>query len=207
MAFYLSDGSIFLHMPRCGGTYVTEVLRRTGVLGKAIGRKHDCPGVVPMDMTVWHRVFIRHPYQFIRSVWALQHAWDWPTWPKHRNDGRWWHPFAEINDPPFEARDDFSEFVWWVATERTGWVTSLYVKFADWPTSDVYDTDWMKDDLPELLYRLGVDPVAARVAMASAAKARNSFPHSDDAHADAIRAFEQAEQTAYRRFGYGKKTT
>jgi hypothetical protein len=207
MAFYLNDGSIFLHMPRCGGTYVTEVLRRTGVLGKAIGLKHDCPGVVPMDMSVPHRVFIRHPYRFIKSVWALQHAWDWPSWPKHTSDGRWWHPFAEINDPPREACDDFSSFVWWVAVEHPGWVTSLYTKFADWPNSDVYDTDRMDIELPALLRRLGVKPTAARLAMASAAKARNSFPRPDDAHHMARVAFREAEQTAYRRFGYGKETS
>jgi len=117
VAIELSNGDIFLHNPRTGGTFVTAVLRKCGVHAGGIGEKHDCPGVVPFDMTVPHHVFVRHPYKWIKSVWSIQHDWDWPRYPKYPE--RWWHPFTEINDPPDEAKEDFEAFVYWIANSRT----------------------------------------------------------------------------------------
>lgn len=206
MAIKLSNGDIFLHNPRTGGTFVTAVLRKCGVHAGGVGEKHDCPGVVPMDMTVPHHVFVRHPYKWIKSVWAIQHDWGWPRYPKY--DYRWWHPFTEINDPPDEAKDDFEAFLYWIANSRRGFVTSIFFKFADWPNSQVYDTDCMDTHLPLMLQRIGVLKAKAKQAIEdveASKKPRNDFPLPPDASAQARAVFANAEHTCFRRFGYGEE--
>lgn len=205
MAIRLSDGSTFLHNPRCGGTFVTAVLRKCGVVEGPVGRKHDCPGVVPMTMTEPLRVFVRHPYDYIRSLFAFQSAHDWPEWPKNSPDDRWWHPWSELNDPPPAVRDNFDAFLRWVANDHAGYVTSCFMKFADWPTSLVYRTDTMDRDLPMMLAEIGVPKEKAKRAIAETegkAKPRNSFAHPPEASNESIAVFEQSEATAYWRFGF-----
>lgn len=173
MALQLTNGDIFLHCPRTGGTYVTAVLRKLGLVAGGIGNKHDCPGVVPINMIARHYVFIRHPLPWIRSVWSWQVAHDWPTWPKSV-PGRWWHPFRELNDTPPDARDDFGYFIEWVARSIPGFASRTFVKFADWPCSHVLCTDRMSTDLPDMLAQLGVEHDRARNAMTACMGSRNA---------------------------------
>jgi hypothetical protein len=178
------------------------------VLGKGIGEKHDCPGVVDMPMTVYHHVFVRDPYKWIKSVWSIQHDWGWPLYPKYEH--RWWHPFREINNPPDKAKVDFEQFLFWLCSEHPGWVTSIFCKFADWPCSVVYDTDDMDRQLPQLLGTIGVPRAVAQEAIQyveAAKKPRNDFPLPPDVSPQCRAVFETAEQTAYRRFGYAQETT
>jgi len=207
MPYRLSDGSIFLHNPRCGGTFADAVFRRLAVRGDGIGEKHDCPGVVPLDMTVPHRVFVRHPYHWIKSVWAWEAGNGWPAYPKYEQ--RWWHPFAEITPVPDEAKT-FEAFLYWIANEHTGFVTSTFMKFANWYNSDVYDTDCMDRHLPILLEKIGVDAERAAKAIAetiAAKKPRNDFPLPEDASPQARAVFYHAEATIFKRFGYAQEKT
>lgn len=205
MAYRLIDNSIYLHTPRTGGTFVAAVLRKLDCIDQAIGRKHDCPGVVPIDMTVPHHVFIRHPYKWIRSVYSFQYEHGWPEWPKNSPADRWWHPFREIRGVPARAREDFDAFLIWLANERPGFVTTTFMKFADWPNAIIYDTDNMQEDLYLMLASIGVSPEVAEAAIESveAERApRNTFPFPDDAGPEALDLFQDSEATAYRRFGY-----
>lgn len=40
MAVILKDGSVFLHIPKTGGTWVTSVLRELGLARCSIGHRH-----------------------------------------------------------------------------------------------------------------------------------------------------------------------
>lgn len=152
MPLELENGTIFLHVPRTGGTFATAVFRELGIVKRSIGRKHDCPGVCDIDMTKPMAVFVRHPYDWIRSVYAYQTANGWPKWPKDVDDGRWWHPFAELNGFPesnlFVGFDDFLE---WLATSAPGFATRTFCKFADWPNATAYDTDDMESALVSIV--------------------------------------------------------
>lgn len=178
MAVRLKNGDVFLHLPRTGGTFVTAVLKRLGLVAGPVGRKHDCPGVVPMDMTVRHFVFIRHPYSLMRSTYSWLEGNRWGPWPKEKDDGRWWHPWSEITKHCESHRDSFEEWLRWVTTERTGYVTRLYSKFANWPcTSFVGRTEWLEDDLEVMLELLGVKRAEALRAMGTVRdKTRNASP-------------------------------
>lgn len=201
MALILSNGSVFLHNPRTGGGFATAVLRKCGVVREGLGAKHDCPGVLPMDMTVPHYVFVREPYAWIRSVYAIQADWGWPTYPKH--ESRWWHPFREINDPPLVAKQHFTAFLAWMMTEHPGWVTRLFTKFADWPNSVVLRTEEMTAALERVVREAGGDPRrVAQVGPTVKAKERHHFTLPADPLPVLIREWKQSEAIAYRRFGY-----
>lgn len=177
MAFRLKNGDMFLHVPRCGGTFVTAVLRELDLIDEAVGLKHDCPGVVPMDMTVRHFVFIRHPYELLRSTYAWLVSNTWGPWPKDE-PGRWWHPWSEITKHCGDNKDTFAAWLRWIIGWRTGYVTRLYSKFANWPcTKFVGRTEWLEDDLVVMLGMLGVSEPDAREAMEKKKKtSKNGAP-------------------------------
>ena len=204
MALELIDGSIFLHLPRTGGTFVTAVLRRLRLVKRAIGNKHDCPGVIPMNMRVPHHVFIRHPYDWIRSVYAYQVATGWPTWPKNKEQ-RWWHPFREICNPPAGARETFNEFLSWVVVYHPGFVTRTFTKFADWPCSIVGKTEHLDTDLRIMLREMGVKGPQIHAAMISARDMRNSYKLPPEPSEAAMSGFLNTEATAIQRWFYGQR--
>lgn len=203
MAYRLIDGSIFLHNPRTGGGTVHAVLKKLGYITGAIGNKHDCPGVVPMDMEVPHYVFVRDPYEWIRSVFAIQAAWGWPTYPKENRPGRWWHPFREINNPPENARQHFGMFLAWMASEHPGWCSRIFTKFADWPNSVVFHTETLIYDLGDLITRIGGNPERIDGALSTMrAKETHQFDLPPDANDAIIRIWRRHEIVAHERFGY-----
>lgn len=204
MALELIDGSIFLHLPRTGGTFVTAVLRRLGLVKRAVGNKHDCPGVIPMNMRVRHYVFIRHPYDWIRSVYAYQAESDWPTWPKQK-ECRWWHPFREINNPPEEAKRDFGAFLHWITFQHAGFASRIFTHFADWPCSYIARTDRMGDGLCDIVAQFGVSGSQYADAAYKAMRSRNSFQMDQEPSEEVLAAFLKSEQTAIQRWFYGER--
>lgn len=199
MAFRLKTGDVFLHLPRTGGTFITSVLRKLNLIEESVGRKHDCPGVVAMDMSVRHFVFIREPYTLMRSTYSWLEGNVWGPWPKEKGDGRWWHPWNEITRHSANHRDSFEQWLRWVMCERTGYVTRLYSKFANWPcTKFVGRTEWLEDDLLVMLGMLGVRRADALGAMAKArGKSVNGSPVKvADASVKGRKMFEESEAGA-----------
>lgn len=165
MALKLTTGDVFLHLPRTGGTFVTAVLRKVGLVEEAVGRKHDCPGVVDMPMGR-HMVFIRHPYALMKSTYGWLEGNRWGPWPKEKGDGRWWHPWSEITKGCDGHRGSFERWLEWVTEERTGYVTRLYSKFANWPCSKMVGrTEWLEEDLLVMLTMLGIRKERVVLAM------------------------------------------
>lgn len=175
MAFTVKGGAVFVHVPRTGGTFVTKVLRELHVAGEPIGLKHDCPGVVPFDMGVSHFVFVRHPYELMKSTYGWLIAKRWGPWPKEK-EGRWWHPWSEITKGCDEVKGSFSRWLQWVLEERTGYVTRLYSKFAGWPCSVVGKTESLEHDLVNMLGMVGVSTGSALVAIGRSRSASNARP-------------------------------
>ena len=68
MAIELKN-SVFIHVPKCGGRSITQILQRFvpnyKVLGDVMYDAHDTPDT---DKQVFG--FIRHPATFIHSIWT-----------------------------------------------------------------------------------------------------------------------------------------
>jgi hypothetical protein len=176
MAFKLTDGSTFIHLPRSGGTFATSVLKRMGVVEEPVGLKHDCPGVVQFDMRRPLYVFVRHPYDLMRSTYAYLKGERWGPWPKEKEQ-RWWHPWSEITKGCDEdSLESFDAWLAWVVRERTGYVTRLYSKFADWPSSVRLKTENIEEELVWLGWQLEVPESRSREVIWRAQSSRNKSP-------------------------------
>jgi hypothetical protein len=204
MAFRLKDGSLFIHVPRTGGTYVTKVLRELDLVVEAVGRKHDCPGVVPFDMRAPHYVFLREPYSLIKSTYSWLQGNVWGPWPKEKGDGRWWHPWSEITKGCESERLSFDRWLRWIVDERTGYVTRLYSKFADWPVSVIGRTERLDLSLLHMLDKMGIKRAASVRAMERAKGAKNGSPLKvEEASEFTQRRFRDSEAGALRLWAKG----
>jgi hypothetical protein len=201
--------AIFIHVPKTGGTWVAEALRRAHLVEASIGPVHATPQEIRADPAYAERpihfAIVRHPVSWYASLWA------------HRMDENW----CEIN-----ATDWFSAASidrWGVLTRRCksatfddfvqrcvnvfpgGWLSSLYDTYITADTR-VGRFETLIDDTITLLEEAGevfderiirrTEPQNVRGSLSSR-RVRGEFTRSilDMIHA--------TEHRSYVRFGYG----
>jgi hypothetical protein len=156
MPLKLADDSLFFHIPRTGGTFITEVLQKLNLVSVTRGHKHDAPGSFPINMHVKHRMFIRDPLNWVIGIWKYQTARDWRGWSTTRIN-RVWHPFLELYPTPEEAQNDPEFFLYWIIDKHPEFVSRTYAKFLDWPTKQfVGTTENLEEDLILMLSEFGI---------------------------------------------------
>lgn len=128
MALRLKN-SVFIHVPKTGGTWITQQLQNAGLVEGETGRAHATPAELA-DAPSWRDgrrrlffCFVRHPLTWYQSYWA------------YRMKNGWHKPSPNEVDAPIrtvqldaECRsDDFETFVR-TCIERypQGWVSHLY---------------------------------------------------------------------------------
>lgn len=154
MALLLKDGSLFLHIPKTGGNWVTEVLYRERLVKAEVGAyKHvDLPhlfagiGHTPRKRLVnWTRnlparalinlhwvqhgkpflfCFVRHPLSWFESWFRYMHQ-DTMRWRDYGNE----HSLADWHPNAMlngTGSPDFNQFVRNVIARRPGYVTELF---------------------------------------------------------------------------------
>jgi len=181
MALIFKGGAVFLHVPKTGGNWVTDVLRRSNLVDRTVGgeqeNKHltmDCLLANPVQLLENKRVFggifgkagagKHKPFMFcfVRNPLAWYESWfkymSQPTryW-RHCGDTRdvfGWHPCAGLNglgDPTF------SGFIRNVLRHRPGFVSELYADFAKPHIDFIGRQESLRDDLVTVLRMLQVD--------------------------------------------------
>lgn len=171
MAIILKNGSVFLHIPKTGGNWVTEVLYKSNLVKEKIGHKHATinqlcyPSIYRSTKLFKHFVvnrnfgifarkkpfmfcFVRHPLSWYES-WFKYMSQDnrkWQFWGDER-DIRNWHPNAMLNGL---GDSDFNGFVRNVANKRPGYVSELY----GWYTTPEVDFIGKQENLREDLIRV-----------------------------------------------------
>lgn len=215
MADLLRSGAVFIHVPKCGGTWVTRVLKQMGVLRGQIGRKHSLPEHIDHIWTVhplhylkhwafqpgvsqrslrraFKFTFVRNPLTWYESWWKFM-AGDWHPWQE-----RTWHPQRLIDDC---GDDDFNAFVGNVLTKRPGYVGEMY----GWYTKRgifVGKFERLADDLISALQRAGEnfsEPVIREFPRQNKSQAKLGEPSWDPA---LLRRVIEAEAPAIEKFGY-----
>jgi hypothetical protein len=228
MAFLLRNGSVFLHIPKTGGTWIKQVLENLDLIQAPLGHMHS-----DWDRAYWHdklhkdlkvaryllrravrspkarpRIepncfrfcFVREPLSWYESYWRFMQSldWNWKTWGDEV-DPHNWHPCAMVNKL---GTPDFNAFVHSVNQKRPGFVTELYGWYVRPGIGFVGRQEYLRQDLMKALSLMNV-PGDLREAVSSARKNETPldipYPEWDPALRKATLRLEYA---GYVRYGY-----
>ena len=177
MALLLKDGSVFLHVPKTGGTWVTRVLTELGLVEAGFGAKHaSYEGVMNVTRsyprsTAKHLLttgprfagrvrasfkfcFVRHPVDWYASYWRHNNLKGWPEWAKAKTTGRRpWHPTLEI---AHLRAPTFDEYVLLIADQHPGFLERMYGFYLGPTVGFVGHQERLADDLIDVLGRAGI---------------------------------------------------
>ena len=175
MALLLRSGAVFLHIPKTGGTWVTQMLRDNGLVRCRFSHKHaDLQRVLESPRLYryqnlkrcfrfgpnWYSgipgafkfCFVRNPLDWYQSWWAFMSQHDWPNFaPLDRNGVRQWHPTAELEDI---QDNDFTRFLQNVMRTQPGFASRMFAAFATPETNFVGRQENLVEDLIRVLHIL-----------------------------------------------------
>jgi len=165
LAIVLKNGSVFLHIPKTGGNWITAVLQEINLVDKMVPHKHaDIDRFFspvfkyrkellkylfsPKYFSYLHNkpfmfCFVRHPLSWYESwfKYQSQSKRQWRPFGEPRDIYNW-HPNAILNGL---GSPDFNQFVRNVINKRPGYVTELY----GWYTRPQIDFIGKQENLTE----------------------------------------------------------
>lgn len=207
MATLLKCGGLFLHVPKTGGNWVSDVLAAHDLVYAHVGGKHaGPPQLAPLErlLQTAHRYdrtnrplfkfcFVRHPLRWYESWYCMNVARGWPEWAA---DEEAWNPTVELNG---YGAPTFNGFIEDVLRRRPGFVSELYDYYAR-DAHFVGRQEHMVDDLGTVLDLLHVPVARGRLRAHRPVNVSSAIDVTlDTSLRDAL---EAAEATAYTRYGY-----
>jgi hypothetical protein len=181
MTSELLDGSIFLHIPKTGGSWVSKVLADLGLLRHPIGRNphtaYERAVMFPNRKPRWKEwtrsqnwclenvthpgrsmpipftfCFVRHPVRWYESWWRyLKGKTNIPWLEDAINQSRLLKCWSLSSVPSAAFCDDFNEFVRRIHKRFPGYVTWLYGQYAVPETNFVGRQESLRTDLLRVL--------------------------------------------------------
>jgi len=178
MALVLKDGSIFLHVPKTGGNWVTTILDKCNLIADHIGEhKHVDVDRVLLLLANNNKnsfrsrfkqrfgfsakdkpfmfCFVRHPLSWYESwfKYMSQTNRNWCDWGDEKSMDSW-HPNSILNGM---GSPDFNQFVRNVNKKRPGYVTEQYGWYTKPHVDFVGKQETLKEDLIRVLKTLELD--------------------------------------------------
>jgi hypothetical protein len=209
MALLLRGGAAFLHIPKTGGSWVTEVLDRQGLIRRRFSHEH---AGIDLALTWFSRrrwlqaqpfmfCFVRNPLSWYESFFAYMSdpKVAWRKWGRSASGpGQRWHPNNMLNGC---GSPDFNEFVRNVVRARPGYVTELFGWYAKPPISFVGKQESLAEDLIAVLRACGAQFNEDGVRQTPPVNSR-VLERAIEWDPAVRREVIQLEYAAFRRFGY-----
>jgi len=130
MALLLNNNMMFIHIPKTGGNWITEVLKINNLINRALPEKHDTPEIIkskyPNINPIKKFCFIRNPITWYESWFQYATMKNWRNWGKHK-----WHPCKRLNGLGDKAFNKFIENVIKHCPSYLSNLYSLYTKDCD----------------------------------------------------------------------------
>jgi Sulfotransferase family len=158
MSLHLTQSnSLFLHIPKTGGTWIEEALKAAGVAATYSQSFNQ-------DVTWRHHLlgqqtgkydfifaFVRHPISWYESWWKFQTALRWVEF-----EPGVWHPQRTLEQC---ASDNFTEFIQLCLEREPAYVSRMYEWYIGPPgyefTNFVGRCEHLADDLVRVLRQVG----------------------------------------------------
>ena len=168
MAILLKSGGLFLHVPKTGGNWVTEVLESNELVFAHVAGKHAGPAqLAPLEHLLeiprrydrpnrasFRFCFVRHPLSWYESWYRMNVDRGWPEWAVDEDA---WNPSVELNGL---GASTFDRFIENVLRHRPGFLARLY-RFYAADAHFVGRQEHLAEDLIAVLTLLGVEFDAA----------------------------------------------
>ena len=143
------DKAVFLHIPKTGGTWVTNYFRDSGMLREEIKVQHPlgkvylahANGLELQQSDLPKFCFVRHPLTWYRSYWQMKH-FNVPD----RSQG--------YIDTAVDQL--FHEFIKTITTDRPGFLSEYFAEYTDY-CLHVGKQETLREDLNEILSLLEID--------------------------------------------------
>lgn len=180
MAIKLIDGSEFLHIPKTGGIWVSNALKKCGLVAGKKGPQHSDytynllnPVFTGTDhlrraakmgvnklvsrglggKETFRFCFVRHPLAWYESFWRYMKSKSWDGWGEV-NSAILWNPVA----PLYELADeDFNSFIFKVLKARPGFVTELFYSFTKPGISMIGKNENLTENFISILKEVGTE--------------------------------------------------
>lgn len=175
MALLLKSGDVFLHIPKTGGNWVTDVLEEQGLVAYCVGHKHSdvdrtfhlnrhsnlsflryhasrSLGLVKRKPYVF--CMVRHPLRWYESwfKYMSQQRNNWKDWGNQAFMGGW-HPNYELNGCDHQH---FVAFLEWVHHHHPGYVSQMFYRYTYKDVDYVGKQENLAADLVAILDQTGL---------------------------------------------------
>ena len=206
MAILLKSGGLFLHVPKTGGNWVTEVLESNKLVFAHVAGKHAGPAqLAPLEHLLeiprrydrpnrasFRFCFVRHPLSWYESWYRMNVDRGWPEWA---TDEDAWNPSVELNGL---GASTFDRFIENVLRHRPGFLARLY-RFYAADAHFVGRQEHLAEDLNAVLTLLHVEFDAA--GLRRHPRANLGAPANVDLSRELHEALADAEHDAFSMYG------
>ena len=150
MAYVLPNNTLYLHIPKTGGNWLTDVLRKIHLIKGSISHKHaDLSFAATMRPTSapnkwvqekWVRFryleepfnticVVRHPLSWYSSWYRYQVGRNWPRWGESANWSNW-HIWAELNHLCQNPPKSYDEYVERLLRYSPGYCSRMFGRYS-----------------------------------------------------------------------------
>lgn len=207
MAILLTNGGLFLHIPKTAGNWIAEVLELNTLVFCYLGGKHASYKQLTtlqdllltptryqkFNKELFKFSFVRHPLRWYESWFKMNSVMDWPKWD---DDKDVWNPSVKLNGL---GAPTFERFLENVIKKQPQFVSNMYEQY----TSDidfVGKQETMVGDLKQILWLLYGEQsktfVTDRAPVNVSKKIDLLWPESLQ------KEVEEMEYQAFMQFGY-----